>query len=330
MGLVYAKLFAGVLIVFLLGYRFLVRLPFSFDARILLESVKIAYPMTPRIFLGVIGTRFDQYMIGLLGSLGGVGIYNIGQKVAAMVFVYITSLENVFSPHVYKSMFEQKERGGKIIGSYLTAFAYISIFLALVVIVFSREIISLLTPPAYHNAADIIVILSLYYGFLFFEKITGMQLVYAKKTHITSVLVIATYALNIALNIPFIIRWGAFGAAWATLLTGLISGTVFFFVAQKYYLIVWEYRKIAVIFFLFIFSAFSILTLNAFYVWYPVQFAVKLLLITSYILLGLKLRLITKDNFLLVKNALLFKKFDAVPPADVAEVVAPEPGSLKP
>jgi len=52
---------------------------------------------------------------------------------------------------------------------------------------------------------------------------------------------------NIALNIPFIMKWGALGAAWATLLAGLISGSIYFLVSQHYYEIRWEYKNIGLI-----------------------------------------------------------------------------------
>ncbi|MFH1776598.1 MAG: oligosaccharide flippase family protein [Candidatus Omnitrophota bacterium] len=306
-GLIYAKLIAASVITLVLVFCFLRQYPLSFDKSILFESVRLAYPLTPRIFLGVIGTKIDQYIIGLLGSLGAVGVYNIGQRVASMVFVYMTSLENVFSPYVYKKMFEQKEDNNRVIGQYLTIFAYISIFLALCVAIFSSEIISLLTPPAFRGAADIIIVLTLYYGFLFFNKITGMQLLYAKKTHISAALIISTYVLNIAMSIPFIIRWGAEGAAWATFLSGLISGTAYYIFAQKFYAIKWEYKKIGWIFLIFFSSATCVLYTKRLAPPYPVQLMLKMLLLSLYIMLGFLLGLISRSKFIFIKNALLKK-----------------------
>ena len=167
-GLVYAQLCSGAIIFSVLSYKFTVILKPSFSKSIFVESLKISYPLTPRIFFGVISTQFDKYMIGLLATVGGVGIYSIGQRVSNTIFIFMTAIQNVFSPQVYKKMFYLKEKGGETIGKYLTPFAYVSISVALLVSLFAEEIISILTPPSYHGAIDIVIVLSMFYGFLFF------------------------------------------------------------------------------------------------------------------------------------------------------------------
>ena len=72
-GIVYAQLCSGVVIFGLLSYKFLNLFKLSLSKTIFIESLRISYPLTPRIFLGVIGTQFDKYMIGLLASVGGGG-----------------------------------------------------------------------------------------------------------------------------------------------------------------------------------------------------------------------------------------------------------------
>ena len=46
-------------------------------------------------------------MINLLGTLGGVGIYEIGQKLSNSIFIFMTALQQIFSPNVYKKMFSK-------------------------------------------------------------------------------------------------------------------------------------------------------------------------------------------------------------------------------
>jgi O-antigen/teichoic acid export membrane protein len=304
-GLIYAQLFSGATIFGSLSYKFTTSLPFSLNMPILTKSLQIAYPLTPRIFLGVIGTQFDKYMIGLLASVGGVGIYSIGQRISYIIFTYMTAIENVFSPQVYKRMFDLQDKGGTAIGKYLTPFAYISIFLALLVALFSEEIISILTPPSFHGAIDIVAVLSMYYGLLFFGKLNGPQLIFTKKTHITSLLTMGRIGINVGLNIPFIMRWGAIGAAWATLLAGLISGTISFFVAQHYYEIKWEYTRIGSIFLTFFGAAILMILLRDAGVTYYIRVAIKLMSVCVYFYTGVKAGIITTENLTLVKNILV-------------------------
>jgi len=301
-GIVYAQLLSGLIIFSAQSYKFLIMLKPSLDKSILLESIKISYPLTPTIFFGVIGTQFDKYMIGLLATVGGVGIYSIGQKVASVSFTFMTAIQNVFSPQVYRRMFDLKEKGGESIGTYLTPFVYISIAFALIIAVFSEEIISILTPVSYHGAIDIVTVLAMYYGFLFFGKITPMQLIYSKKTYMCSLLSIVSIGFNVVLNILFIMKWGAVGAAWGTFLAAVISGSIYFMVAQKSYLIKWEYIKVCSVFFVFFSSALLMVILRNADLNYIVRMILKISAIGIYVFIGIKFNILTMDRYRLIKN----------------------------
>ena len=302
-GLVLGPLFASMVILSLLTIKFFKWLPVAFNWLILKESLKLSYPLTPQTFVGVIASQFDKYMIGLLASIGGVGIYSIGQQISYFIFNYITALQNVFAPQVYKKMFDLREGGGKPIGIYLTPFAYASVAFALMVSLFSEEIITVLTPVSYHGAIDIVIILSMAYAFLFFGK--QSQLIYAKKTFISSMIVFFRVALIIALNIPFILKWGANGAAWATLLAWLISGSISFAASQYYYKILWEYRKIVTIYAIFYTSSILLLIFRDLGLAYHIKLLSKLLSISLFVYVGIKIRILTAENLSVVKNILI-------------------------
>lgn len=299
-GIVYGQFAASLIVFALISARFLKTTPPSFNWTILKDTLKLSYPLTPRIFLGVVGSQFDKYMINLLATLGGVGIYSIGQKIAYLVFTYMTAIQNVFSPQVYKRMFGLSESGNESVGSYLTPFAYFSILLAVVIALFSEELIFLLTPAPFHAAADIIIVLTMYYGTLFFGK--QPQLTYAKKTGITSVLTFVSIGLNILINIPFILKWGAIGAAWGTTAAGLVSGGITFAVSQHYHPIKWEYKKITAIYLIFFAGALAAISTRSLDLEYPLRLAVKMFFLASYLYLGIKIKFISAENYALIKG----------------------------
>ena len=152
----------------------------------------------------------------------------------------------------------------------------------------------------------------MYYGFLFFGKVIGTQLIFMKKTHITSLLTMVSICINVGLNIPFIIKWGAVGAAWGTFLAGLISGTISFFIAQQYYEIEWEYTRICPIFLTFFGSAILMILLRDVGVNYYIRVVIKLTSMCVYIYIGMKVGVITIENFTLVKNMVLGSSFQTV------------------
>jgi len=304
-GIVYGQLCAATAVFLVMYGRFTAAFPFSLSRKVLGDSLKIAYPLTPRVLLGVISTQFDKFMIGMLSTLGGVGIYSIGQKVSYVVFSSMTAIENVFSPRVYSSMFDLAERGGKAIGEYLTPFAYICFFFALAVSLLSEELIFILTPASFHGATDIVCILAMYYALLFFGKVVGKQLLYVKKTSMTSLLTALTVGLNIVLNIPFIMRWGALGAAWATFLTGLISGAAGFVISQRYYRIQWEYKKIGMMLLVFYVATFMALLLRDIHFPYHFRLAVKGVFLLLYLSMGARFGIVTLENLAIVRRSFL-------------------------
>jgi O-antigen/teichoic acid export membrane protein len=308
LGIIYSQLWAGtfVLVILIVLFTREYKPALSFD--VFKESIKISYPLTPRIFIGVIGTQFDKYMINLLGSLGGTGIYSLGKKLSDMLFTGMTALQNVFNPHVYELMFEEQQGSGKKIGEYLTPFVYISVAAALLLVSFAEEIVFLLMTSAYGAAAPIAMVLTLYFAILFFGKITGIQLIYSKKTHITSVLSFISIGLNIALNIPFIYKWGAMGAAMATLLSALMSGSLSLFVAQKYFKIHWEIRKLFPMYGFLFATAGLLLFLVDIQLAYGIRLCVKLGLFALFILYGNRITIVTMTNLQSIISAIKMKK----------------------
>lgn len=308
-GLAWGQCIASAVVLSVLIVRFLRIMPFCLGWNVLLDSLKISLPLTPRIFMGVISTQLNKYILNILNTLGGVGIFNIAQRIANVTFIFMTTIQNVFNPQVYKKMFSSDLSAGKQIGRYLTPFVYLSIFICLLISLFSEEAVRLLTGPAFHAATPIVSIFSMYYGFLFFGKISGLQLIYKRKTALTSLLTIMDIGIGAVLSILFIKKFGVIGAAWATFFGGLIIGAIGLAISQHYFYIHWEAKKMFFIFGLFCASTLIILFLIETPSAYMLRLNVKILLIALYLCLGMRLQVLTKENFKIVGSIVNFKMF---------------------
>lgn len=245
-GLALGQLMASAIVFILLIRKFLKEMPFELNFKLVPNLMKISFPMTPRIFFGVFGNQFDKYMLGLIGSMNGVGIYNLGQRIGYLTFVFMNAIQNVFSPVVYKTMFEEsKEQASIKIGRYLTKYFYLSAGFGVLVMLFAHEVITLLTPPEFHDAINIVSLLTIYYVSCFFGK--QPQLIYTKKTGVSTILSFISIGITVLVNSFVIPRWGYYGAAAGTLFSGLLSNIIIFLISQYYYRIRWEYMKIVII-----------------------------------------------------------------------------------
>lgn len=247
-------------------------------------SLKLSIPLTPRIFFGVINTKFDKYLLGLLGTMVGLGVYEIAQRIANITFLFQTSLENVFGPSTYEKLFNSKATNREELANYLTPFFYITTGFALLLCLLSQELFLLFFPTEYHSGIDVVIILSTLYAMYFFGKIP--QLLYAKKTYLITLITILNIALNIGLNLYLIPKYGLFGAAFATFLAGGFTSFYSFFLSQKYAPISWNHTLLISLIFYLLFSVVVLILLRNLNFNFFLTIAIKCTLLFGYIFLG--------------------------------------------
>ena len=287
MALAYAWASSNTVLFFSLFLILKKALPIGFDMGMFRQMLKISLPLTPRVFFGFLNTQFDKILLGMIGSNSLVGVYHMGQTFAMTIFQFMTGLSRVFQPEIYRKLFAGTHaKNSNEINQYLLPFFYVSIFMALIVVLFSREFVSIFLSHEYQDATIIIIILSIYYVSMFFGKVTGTQLIYAKKTYITTLLMFAGITINVGLNIPFIIKWGVVGAAWATTISGVIMTIAGYVVAQRYVKITWEWKPILVIYSMFLIAVALSLVDYSFPMYLHVFLLLKFMCILIYIITG--------------------------------------------
>lgn len=296
-GVLYALVISGTIGLVLLTVNFWTRYKLGINYVVFVEIIKIAYPLTPRILVGTFSAQLDKYLIRIMGTLGNVGIYAVAQRVAYFVFYFMTVLQNVFAPEVYKRLFSEESNKKQQIGEYLTTFLYISTLFALAVVLFSQEIVYYVLGSEYAAAAEIMIILVAFYAVQFPGKVTGKQLVYAKRTALISILSIIYLVVSVLVMIPFVMKWGALGAAWGALLTAILSNVVSLIVAQRYHKIDWQFGRMLSVYFIFATGMAIALVYsnenNA--VLTIILFKVGILL--AYITYGVSIGVVSRNNF---------------------------------
>ena len=93
------------------------------------------------------------------------------------------------------------------------------------------------------------------------------------------------------------------GAAWGSLVAGIISGSIAFRISQKYYKIVWEYPKLFLIlgsFFVFALLSLAFLKLQ---VSYELRLSAKIGFLMIFALIGYRLKIVSRENILLIKQS---------------------------
>ncbi|MDA1082339.1 MAG: oligosaccharide flippase family protein [Gemmatimonadetes bacterium] len=229
-GMLLGPLVASSTVFLLLGVRFARQTAVGFAAPELREALGISLPLLPRVFIGAFNNQIDRLILGAVGSLGAVGVYTLGMRMAQLVFSWMSALQNVYQPTVYRMLFAKA--APREIGEYLLPFGYASALVALGVTLFSTEIVVVLAPPEYGAASSVLAVLAVNFGLMFFAK--QPQLVFAGRTGITSVISIVTLAVTTAGAWLGAVAGGAVGAAVGVLVGGIVTGTLALVVSQRF------------------------------------------------------------------------------------------------
>jgi O-antigen/teichoic acid export membrane protein len=243
LGLPMGTVGAGLVVLLLVLRRVSHEVPIAFSRAQLGSALQLGVPLLPRVFLRVVSANVDKYVVGVLSSVGTVGVYAVGQRIGYAVFTLMTAIENIYMPLVYRRMFAAGSDAADDLGRLLTPYAYLSVGIALAVAALAPEMVTVLAAPEYAGAIPIAALFAVHYGLMFFGKIP--QLTFAGRTGVISILAILATIINVLLAVIFVPRWGALGAVAAVLLGGILADGVHFVVSQRTYRIEWEYRRLA-------------------------------------------------------------------------------------
>jgi O-antigen/teichoic acid export membrane protein len=243
-GLVLGALAGKVMVVAAMWASLARELPPAFDRALVREMLEIGVPLLPRTCLGVADNGLDRLLVNWLSSLGQVGLFGMANRVGYSVFSLMTSLEQVYLPPVYRSMFSGGADVAARLGAYLSPYFVVSVAVPALAALFVEELLWILVTPPFYAVGPIAAILAGYYGQMFFGKIVGAQLVYAKKTWYSGPLAAIRLGVHLGAALLLIEPFGALGAALALLVTGLVADALGVVAGQRAFRIAYELRVV--------------------------------------------------------------------------------------
>ena len=194
------------------------------DTPLLKAMFLFGIPTVPSGIAYYLMQYLDRYFIAHYRDLGELGLYGIAYKVSMVLLMVTAGFNMAWGPFVYSSF---RKRGSReIIARTLNYYNSILTTIAVAIALFAVELLKLLTTPAYYGAAGVVGIVTL--GILVFQ-ITDYFCVgigISKKMHIRMWSGFVAIGSNALLNWFLIPRYGIAGAAWATLISYVIYGTI--------------------------------------------------------------------------------------------------------
>lgn len=174
----------------------------------------------------IIFLKIDQIMLGYFSNLNEVGIYSVALRLSESWFVIITALTLSFRPSMtpaYSSNFKEFE---KKFSYLLKILLFISFSFAFLISFTSDILILALFGDSYTGSSDILKIHSWTGIFIALNAISWNWHIPSETTSTISYRLFLSLILNIFLNYLLIPKYGAIGAAYATLISKIFLGFI--------------------------------------------------------------------------------------------------------
>lgn len=190
-------------------------------------------PLLPSAIAYFSMQHIDRYFLIHYSGLATVGLYAIAYKVSNLLLLLAAGFGRAWPPFLYKIY---KEPGGNsLIESAFRVYSYTLLSLSVILGIFGHEILKILTTPDYVEAYALIPIISLSVVIFFATGSFSVGILLTKKTMYKFWAGLGCAGFNILLNYLLIPKYGALGAASATLLSYVVYGIVLMTISQKLY-----------------------------------------------------------------------------------------------
>ncbi|MBI1813701.1 MAG: flippase [Deltaproteobacteria bacterium] len=184
------------------------------------------------ILLFLISMRIDQVLLYWLRGTADVGQYAVAVKVTEALSLIPESVMVTLFPLLAATERSAPERFQQIYRVTVRYLIALVLPIALLLTLERAQIIRVLYGAAYAEGATALALLAWWMFFSFTGAVYINLMVVNRQQRVMAVVSAAAVALNLLLNLLWIPRWGATGAAAATLVSGASSFVLFSVVPQ--------------------------------------------------------------------------------------------------
>ena len=197
------------------------------------DALSFGLPFVPHLLSAWALTFVDRIMLEHYVPLRDVGFYNLGYNLGMGMLVLVTSINQAYQPHYYGLMSSNaagaENKILRIVSFYVAVLGLITLAGSL----FAGEVIRVLTPEKYQQAAIFVPPILLSYLLVGLYFFVGSPIFYFKRTKLLPIITGTAAVLNILLNYFLIPKYGAIAAAWTTLASYAVMLAIYYVVAQK-------------------------------------------------------------------------------------------------
>jgi len=217
----------------------------SFSMSKLRSALVFGLPLVPHAVAGWALVAADRLLLERMTPLSEVGLYNLGYQVGMVPSLAFSAIEFAWSPMFYNiASTKNKREAAQIFSQLFRLYAIFASTLVIGVFLFAKEIIAIIATEPFRDAYIVVPPVAVGYLFqgLYFMSVT--PIFYTERTATMPLLTGTAACVNIVLNLLWIPKLGILGASYATLVSFAVLFGLAHSLAQRYYWIPHDYRKL--------------------------------------------------------------------------------------
>ena len=208
-------------------------------------TLRYGLPRVPYALLYQTMGMSDRFFLRLFLPLSEVGVYSIGNTAATLVKFYSVAFARAWSPFAFDTM--RRGDASVLFGRMATYAFAVLVWVTLAVATFAGPAVMLLTPPSYHDAADVVPMLALGIALQSVAIFLSTSLNISKQSRAFPMTTLLAAVVTVAGHLLLIPNLGLRGAAFAVAGGQFALSVAMFIVAQRAYRIEYETRRLVTI-----------------------------------------------------------------------------------
>lgn len=227
-------------------------LKFLFNRSILREALIYSLPLVLMTASNWINSVSDRLVVAKYVDTSAVGLYSLAFQFAMIVDVFGDAITRVLMPMSMSGLINDKENTKKKLAEYGALMFIFIVFLNIGMLLFSKDVITLMADERYLAAYVAIPILASRKLFGTQYRFYSIFIFYHKKTKYFTIASISTAIANLILNFIFVPNYGYIAAVWSTFVCEIIYAAIIIYFGFSLEKIEVQWRKyiLTTIFFL--------------------------------------------------------------------------------
>lgn len=189
---------------------------FRLNPILLKRSLLYSWPQAPSSIIGLVYSYFDKFIMNRLKGMFQVGILDMSSRFGLVMKMAVDGVAGALSPLTLELISENTPAALQKLANIQLKVMALMLFIGLTVILISKQLVVLLTAPAYHQLIYVVPVY-IYYQVFGSLALVSYWLIYhdPKKTYLQIPLNLVGLVIGTAANFLLIPRYGLMGAAYA-------------------------------------------------------------------------------------------------------------------